>query len=239
MHRYLLLHGTPGTKADFAPLVEAAPPGLKIECPDLPDNGRAADETSLDLAPFDEVVDKYLEGDPTPTVLVGWSFGAMLAARALSRPSCKTVVRAVLLAGFVCLADDIADRNLSLADELDADRIPRAQLLPLARRLYVGDAQLVTEHEAALLRAIRDEHNGRLARALRRGARLRSGAEVVRPFETPTLVLHGTDDLAVPASLSERFLTLGSRVQRVLLDGAPHALQFTNTTEVARYIFAI
>ena len=77
-----------------------------------------------------------------------------------------------------------------------------------------------------------------LARMIRRGIVTANDDAEVAPYDTPALVVHGTNDQSVPLALAERLASLGSNATLVAIEGAGHFVQIFHAERVARAAFA-
>lgn len=234
-HVYIFLHGSPGTSLTWSEVVSRTPAGVDAIALDLPDHGAAADV--VEIAP--QAVERRLAEEVRERVggrsftLAGISYGAYLACRLADElaPS-----RLVLVAGLPRPADGAAEQFERLAAGVEAGVLGETELADLYRQLWVAsDGNDAAEgYVAALARAGRPE---RLARQLRRMARIVPDGATVASFDVAAVALHGRRDPAVPLALGESLAGCGPDVPLEIIDTASHLLPLTHPERVARAVF--
>jgi (E)-2-((N-methylformamido)methylene)succinate hydrolase len=232
----IFVHGSPGSAAIFERVCALLPAQQRVLRRDLPDHGDADDQLDLSLTSFDAVVDEWLYEVAGPVVLVGYSFGALLAARALSRVAAAQVQRAILIAGFARLSADLARRNTGLADMVRTRALSPGSAAELALGLWFGASELPTSVHSLAVDVIRTDTPERLARQLDRSARLDADGVEPRPFLVPSVILHGEADATIAPDLGRGLANLAARGRYELVANAPHALPLSNPELVATRI---
>ncbi|HEY8431652.1 MAG TPA: alpha/beta hydrolase [Sandaracinaceae bacterium] len=210
--------------------------GLPDVAVDLPDFGYDAPGTTT--ASFDDRLCELLTSlEPAePIVLVGHSFGAWVAARALAR-SPVPIARAVLIGGLPSMPAETAQAYRQGADALQAGALPRAafEASVLDAAFTADDPPAMRELAASILARYPDD---RLIRALRLVAALDDPLLGVERFDVPAVVLHGERDASVPPALGRALASLGSRAELEVWPGAGHMLPLTHAERVARAVYA-
>jgi pimeloyl-ACP methyl ester carboxylesterase len=223
----VLVHGTPGDAFQVAPLAARLSEVSTVLSVDLPDHGRAADESSLDpdvlLADLRSVVAALA---PRPTLIAGVSLGAWLAARLLAEAPVH-LRGAALFAGFEGLSEEEAALRISLAEQLEAGALSADNLGEIGVGLFLGSEQ--APDAARRVRAsIVETPLPRLSRALRRAAACARPDRQVQPFRRPARVIHSRDDRAIALAHGQRLAELGS-APLVILPGDAHLITWTHT----------
>jgi pimeloyl-[acyl-carrier protein] methyl ester esterase len=214
------LHG--GIWDEFVPLLEAA---FRVTRVDLPGHGRSAwgGQDTLDA-----MVSAVLEAVPPRAAWLGWSLGALLAARAaLQAP--ERVSALVMLAGSPCFV-----------------RKPGWQSAMLPALLDSFAAQLHDDYDRTLNRFLSlqvrgSEQAGNVLRILRTRllaqgepvpAALQAGLEILRSTDLraaagtiacPVLLLMGERDTLVPAAAGTAAAGLFPDARVAVIAGAGHA----------------
>jgi pimeloyl-[acyl-carrier protein] methyl ester esterase len=231
----LLVHGTPGDQSFFHKLFALAPPGWLVAGVDLPDHGRAADEPSLELDPFDRDLDLCVAALPRPLIVVGSSLGAYLVARLLGRAGDR-IDRAVLIGGLASLPAELAAGREQLADAIETGQMAPAAVADLAVQLYLG-GEGDPEDESLVRKFMSRLPQDRLVRSCRRFARVARAAPL-RSFSTPTVVVHAYQDPALPHALGVALAKVAPMTQLVSLPGSSHLPHLTKPVQIAGIVFS-
>jgi 3-oxoadipate enol-lactonase len=222
----MLLHGSPSSAADFAPVVAALRAHHRVLVPELPGYGASA---ALDGAysfdrVFTAVEDALLARGVREVAFVGFSQGGhhvlALATRARVRPT-----SVVCLAGYAALspADRDGMRGFAAMMEAPGARIASDEMRAIARARFVAPAfaddpavhaKLETWLAATTPAVLANE--------------LRAIAESdLRPrlaeLDVPVLARVGSLDVAVPPPYSEEIARLCPRGRLEIVDGMGHA----------------
>lgn len=183
---------------------------------DLPGHGKSERPSSpLDLEAYAEVLAAWLKAlDFERAVWVGHSFGAqVLVELAIERP-------------------DIVGRLVLVS--LTVDPEARTMASQLARLLL--DA---TREPPALLRLLARDYLRTGFRTMLRNGRLAICDQVEKKLssiQAPTLLVCGARDPLVPERWAEQMARLVPLAKLVVIQGAPHAVQYASPVDVARNV---
>lgn len=238
---FVFLHGTPGNRAQWEPLLASAPRDARIVLVDLPDHGQSPDEPHADNVAVEQAVeralDRVLAGSTAPVCLVGSSYGAWVAARIASRRP-DLVTRVVLLTGFVSFGEaDVAPRRAALAALKAGGPAVEAALAAFPAMLFGEHAgtPLANQTLGGIMATTSPE---RFERLMLRLLALDDPSLAVGAIAIPTCVVHGTRDSVVPFEHAERLRAHVPHAELVVLDTASHLPHVTHTAAVAARVFA-
>jgi pimeloyl-ACP methyl ester carboxylesterase len=234
-HELVLLHGQPGSPADWQAVVARLPPQLHASAADRPGYGASRHPAGGFTANAQAVLDDLDSRGVRNAVLVGHSWGGGVALRAASLAPDR-VQAVVLLAGVgpgcaTSLDWLLAAPGIGALSSLLAFRwtpwIARARLAWLRRRhgrpLYPGEsASLQVWGEAAeggwpLWRTFLIEQRA----LLRELGELEASAESIR---VPVLLIADPADRVVPVKTSHRLADMLPDSRLILVEGAGHHL---------------
>lgn len=193
---YVFVHGSAGGSAQWGPMAALLRPGERCLCPELVGYGSGPqfEPSSYSFQHEITIVEDALQASACPSVLVGYSFGGVVAlATALARP--ELVTRLIL----------IEPAAITLPDGASRRRV-------VAFCDYIGDlVQLGRHGEAAEMifdfwelgerwHALGDKRKNAIALAMPKvaaecalaHASLFTAADIARHLRTPTLVLRGS-----------------------------------------------
>ena len=234
--RVVFLHGSPGSAAVWSSLIARAPADVECFAFDLLDHGAAP---AAPRALVDDVVDdvvtrvRALGG---PVVLVGHSFGAWVAGRALPQLD-GLVTKFVALAGVCGVDSEIAARSLGFADALEAGQLTLDGAVGAAASLWLPAAGPKEEETAILQEIITGSSVTQLVRVLRRQAAISNPAIWVARHDVPGVAIHARGDRGVPLSMGKQLAALGSKTEFVELDGDSHFPQWSHPEVVTQAVF--
>ncbi len=233
---YVFLHGSPGSRDDWSPLIAHAPSGVRCEAWDLLDHGASsAPEATLEDTVDDVVARVHAIG--VPVTLVGHSFGSWVGARALPLLG-ASVSRYVAIAGIPGMTPEIAERSLGFAAALEAGQLPLPAGAQAAVQLWLTASNPDPAHVARIAALIETDTVERLARILRRQAGMADPARRVLPFEARATFIHCKDDRGVPIALGRELAALGAGSRFVELEGDEHFPHWTRADLVGSIVFA-
>jgi 3-oxoadipate enol-lactonase len=234
-HELVLLHGQPGSPADWQAVIARLPPQLQAQAPDRPGYGASGRPAGGFTANAQAVVDDLDARGVRNAVLVGHSWGGGVALRAASLAPDR-VQAVVLLAGVGpgCLTSLdwlLAAPGIGSLSSLLAFRwtpwIARARLAWLRRRhgrpLYPGESaslQVWGDRGAGawpLWRTFLIEQRALLFEL----AELEAAAAAV---QVPVLLIADPADKVVPVKTSHQLADLLPDARLILVDGAGHHL---------------
>jgi pimeloyl-ACP methyl ester carboxylesterase len=231
---FLFVDGSPGGD-QLTRLERHAPEGSRVISVLLADHG-ADDSPAATRADHEEHLARHVHGHGTgETVVVGYSYGAYLAARIAARPE-LAVDRAVLIGGFAGLTEPMVREREELARAAESGALSEADLVAASRSLFVSDPE-----DPALL-SVADEIARsvpvtKLVRFVRRVNETGDARARVPPFETPACVLHDPDDAAIPYALGQELAALGSAAELVPLESGGHVGMVARPTRIAGHVF--
>ena len=234
-HELVLLHGQPGSPADWQAVTSRLPPQLHARAADRPGYGQSSRPPGGFTTNAQAVLDDLDARDVRDAVLVGHSWGGGVALRAASMAPDR--VRAVVLLASVgpgCLTTLdwlLAAPGIGTLSSLLAFRwtpwIARARLAWLRRRhgrpLYPGESASVQvwgepgESDWPLWRSFLVEQRALLLEL----ADVEAAAESIR---VPVLVIADPRDRVVPVKTSHRLAATLPEASLLLVDGAGHHL---------------
>jgi len=216
--------------------MDRAPTGVTCHAPDLLEHGDAPDRPE---ATVDDVVDEVVQrvhAIPGTVVLVGHSFGAWVACRALPALGGK-VERVVALAGVSGLGAELAARSQGLADALDAGQLTLEAAAAIATDLWLPTVNRSAVDVTAIGQLIASDRPDRLARVLRRQAQLADPMHWIAPFDVPSVSIHNVGDRGAPIALGRQLGALGSGNRFIELDGDGHYPQWSHADVVVEAVF--
>lgn len=232
--RILLLHGWSMTGAVMAPLADRLAGQFEVLSPDLPGHGETRGFTP-DLAGAADWLDALLEGGP-PTLLVGWSLGALIGWQRLARDASG-------LTGMVSL--DMSPRPAS--DWTYGMNSPAPEALTGASDWPSGARTIAQSLFApgtlpsmlpALTQIVADQDAAAMARFWTSLQEADCRGDLAR-IELPLLAIHGTQSRIYSAETARWIVAQTPNARAHLLDGAGHAphLEYPEITAdlVARF----
>ncbi len=232
---HVFFHALPGAASDFERVVAARPEARSVLV-DLPDFGDAPD-AEVDLDALVDAAERAIASVEAERLrLVGQSFGAWLVARLLPALGDRAE-RAVLIGGFPRMPADIVAVRVQMREQLERGELTVPMLTDACRPLFLGTAEPAPEARALVDRQLARVDAGRWRRYLRRTVELGEEGVEPAPYDTPTAVLHGTGDAAVPVELGRALAALGRRARFEAVDTDAHGLSFTHPELVARVVF--
>jgi pimeloyl-ACP methyl ester carboxylesterase len=243
----VLLHGQPGTAADWVGVAERLPPTVRVIVPDRPGYGRTGGRAQGFAANADAVVDLLdrLAIERAHVVGYSWSGGVALA---LARDQPARLTGATLVASVRPGASlGLVDRTLAvpvLGAALSASAIGITGLVlrvPRVRRAvdrrYGGTAD---EGLSALGQTLAGGRAGisffREQRALL--GELAGLAGVLGAVTVPVTVIYGTNDRMVPPGDGAELARSIAGAREVVVEGAGHLLPHERPEVVAEAILA-
>jgi uncharacterized protein (TIRG00374 family) len=234
-HELVLLHGQPGSPADWEAVIARLPPQLHASAADRPGYGASRHEASGFTANVEAVLEDLDARGVQSAVLVGHSWGGGVALRAASLAQDR--VRAVVLLAGVGPGCDtsldwlLAAPGIGALSSLLAFRwtpwIARARLAWLRRRhgrqLYPG------ESASLQVWAYADESRWPLWRTflIEQRALLRELGDLAAAAESvqvPVLLIADPADRVVPVKTSHRLAEMLPDARLILIEGAGHHL---------------
>lgn len=232
----VFLHGSPGRAAVWDGIVTRAPAGVECVAIDLLEHGDAPDAPT---STADDVVAdvvrrvRSLEG---PVVLVGHSFGAWVAGRAIAELG-TAVERFVALAGVPGVDAAIAERSSGFAAALESGQLSLDAAAGLAIDLWLPTNDRQPEDVKFISELIREDSVARLARVLRRQTDLADTSRWVAPHHVRTTSIHNSGDRGVPVAFGRQLAALSSDSEWIELPGDGHYAQWTHRDIVTRAVF--
>ena len=234
-HELVLLHGQPGSPADWEAVIARLPPQLRASAADRPGYGASQHEAGGFTANVEAVLEDLDARGVRSAVLVGHSWGGGVALRAASLAPDR--VRAVVLLAGVGPGCDtsldwlLAAPGIGALSSLLAFRwtpwIARARLAWLRRRhgrqLYPG------ESASLQVWAYADESRWPLWRTflIEQRALLRELGDLAAAAESvqvPVLLIADPADRVVPVKTSHRLAEMLPDARLILIEGAGHHL---------------
>jgi pimeloyl-ACP methyl ester carboxylesterase len=163
-----------------------------------------------------------------PVTLVGFSFGAWLAARLASTATLPNLERLALLAGYVRFRQEDVVAFEQLAGEVAAGRVSAAALvdIALARWFPSGAPGDAAAHVGELVTSLSRD---RLVRSLQRLNGSGRADRMAGSCSLPTAVIHGRGDAAVPLAAGEQLTALLPHASLTVLDTDSHYIPWTRT----------
>jgi pimeloyl-ACP methyl ester carboxylesterase len=233
--RVVFLHGSPGRATLWEPLIALAPTGTECVAFDLLGHGDAADAGEDPDDIVRDVVDRVrsLGG---PVTLVGHSFGAWVAGRAIPALD-GAVERFVAIAGIPGMDEAIAGRLLGFAGALDGGLLTMEAAAAVGVDLWLPTQARDPRDVERLTSVFTSERADRLARALRRTARLAEPSRWVVRHDVPTTSIHCTGDRAAPVELGRKLSELSSSGDWIEIDSDGHYPQWSHVELVAQAVF--
>lgn len=230
----LFVPNYPSGREGWRPLIARAPAGWVTRLVELPDlDAESGSVVSLDEQ--ERTILDAVQRSSYPVTLVGHSLSSYLVARVCScRPA--GLARAVMLSGFARLPTAIVEQHLALATALEQGAIRGVELRQLVHDLVIAPDSATAEDSLLIESMFLAPEASALARFIRRGTTA-SGSAGVRAYDTPSVVIHGTEDRATPFSLGEELASLGSCSRLVPLDGTGHLSQIFQAERVAHLVY--
>ncbi|MEZ6021405.1 MAG: alpha/beta hydrolase, partial [Planctomycetota bacterium] len=214
--RLLLLHGSPGSHADFREMLPELASAFHVLAPDLPGFGEGAQKAAdygflADARVLAEVLER--EGG-APWHVVGFSMGSAVALE-LSALAPERVASVTMLAG-------LGVEELELLGDSQLNHSLHALLLGLTRAV-----DLLVPHFGAFDRfPINVAHARNFYDS--KQARLRPLLEQLR---VPVLILHGDRDVLVSPFAAREHARIVPQAELVWFEGANHFLPWTHPAE--------
>lgn len=241
--RLVLLHGWAMRGAVMAPLA-AALPGFSCVAPDLPGHGLTTGYTA-DLPGAVAMLGDLL-ADGVPTVLVGWSLGALVGWEWLAAHGPGP------LRGMVSL--DMSPRPLpepgwdypmsgQSADRIRAraswfgDDWPSA-VAPLAAGIFASDAG-APGFPIAKAREVIASQDGPVMAGFWSSLVEADCRDAVRRLPIPLLSIHGAQSRVYPPACGDWLAAVAPQGRTLRIDGAGHAPHLERTDETAAAIAAL
>ena len=227
----VFLHGSPSDRSVWTPVIEDLPSEV-AHAIDLPDHGaapRLEDDDPLALERLvAERIDHLVGGDSV--LLVGHSYGAFVAAR-LAQDGSLPITKMVLVSGLAGLPPEGGVSFEAMARALESDELDAAALYDAVEAGWLGDA--ASEDAAARARgAILATDVSRLARQLRRLARVATDRVSVSGYDVPAILLHGDRDAAVSTALGRELAAVGADTTFELVPTSSHMLPLTHPDRI-------
>ncbi|MEZ5975264.1 MAG: alpha/beta fold hydrolase [Planctomycetota bacterium] len=216
-----MLHGSPGSHADFREMLPELASAFHVLAPDLPGFGEGAQKAAdygflADARVLAEVLER--EGG-APWHVVGFSMGSAVALE-LSALAPERVASVTMLAG-------LGVEELELLGDSQLNHSLHALLLGLTRAV-----DLLVPHFGAFDRfPINVAHARNFYDS--KQARLRPLLEQLR---VPVLILHGDRDVLVSPFAAREHARIVPQAELVWFEGANHFLPWTHPAEVSRAI---
>lgn len=171
-----------------------------------------------------------------PVTLVGHSFGAWVAGRALAQLGDR-VAHFVAVAGLAAIPTDIAQRSEDFATALESGQLTLAVAADMACDIWLPKEGRDPMHVRAIHELVERDRVERLCRVLRRHRALGDPARRVPRSDVRATVLHATDDRGAPIASGRDLVTCFSDARFVELPGDSHFLHWTHIEDVARHVF--
>lgn len=227
------------------PLLQTQFPALDMNCIDLPGFGQCDGESLVpDYQDLASVLDAIALKLPPESVLVGWSLGGMLAVQlaAHSPDKISAVVTLAANAKFV-VSDDYATAMPTAVNVGFNNQFAEAPAIAL--KVFAGLMAQGDLNERALLKQMRSQmhidahhletvHHSWLS-ALHLLAEL-DNRRTLSQMTVPSLHLLAEKDVLVPVSAATSLSQLNSAHQVQVLQGAAHALHWSQPEAVAHAI---
>jgi pimeloyl-ACP methyl ester carboxylesterase len=193
---YVFVHGSAGGSAQWGPMAALLQPGERCLCPDLVGYGSGPqfEPSSYSFQHEIAIVEDALQASACPSVLVGYSFGGVVAlATALARP--ELVTRLILIEPAAITLPDGASRRRVVAF---CDHI--GDLVQLGRHGEAAETFFDFWELGERWQALGDKRKNAIALAMPKvaaecalaHASLFTAADIARHLRTPTLVLRGS-----------------------------------------------
>lgn len=198
---YVFVHGSAGAGAQWRDIAALLPPSAPCLCPDLVGygSGPAFDRGSYRFEQEIAIVEQALETAGSSSVLVGHSFGGVVAlAAAIARP--ELVARLVLIEPVAFTLLDSTEHRVSHQGLLAfCDRI--GKLVELGRRSDAAEAFFSFWELTGLWHALSDKRKKMIELAMPKVAAecalvhapVFTASDIARRLSVPTLVLRGSE----------------------------------------------
>lgn len=246
----LAVHGFRGTHAGLEPLaVELAAAGYRVSVPDLPGTGDSSPRAGRhDAAGYGSWIADLLRRLPPQRVVLGHSFGSVIAAHAVRRGARPPGV--VLVNPILCPPLD-GSRRCVIAAVRAYYALGRVLPEPAARRVlasrliaWTSGALMTTAETGAQRSWIRAEHVRQADQFASRDTVLESYAssivsgvpELAGELFMPTLLVGGDRDPLCPADAYGALAAELTRGSSYVFPGRGHLLPYEEAPELARVI---
>ncbi|MHB1505163.1 MAG: alpha/beta fold hydrolase [Sulfobacillus sp.] len=239
----VLLHGFAQDGRSMADLQDRLSAGFRTVAVDLPGHGRslgiaAAPYVAETLGALSQLLDRL---EVTQAALVGYSFGARLAAwAALDQPSrwWALVLESMSLALPEPQRQDRLSADLALAAQMSRESISAFVARWETHSVFASQQRVPASRLAAQRHIRMGQDPIGLAEALAGGGQARTGlsAEQLAGLAVPTLVLAGSEDQAYASQL-ERLRAAIPKAQGAVISGAGHNLHLEAPAEAAEAIW--
>lgn len=227
---YVFVHGSPGTRHSWDPLLAAAPADWRCHAWDLLDHGDSdAPQASVDDM-VAEVVRRTaaLEGRVT---LVGHSFGAWVVGRALASLEGK-IDHVVILGGLGSIPGDLAARSTQFAEALESGQLTLSVAADMGADIWLPVANRRADDVRRVHEEIERAPVARICRVLRRHADLAAPERRVLGGATRATFLHAVDDRGCPISSGRALAAVFPHSVFHEIEGDSHFLHWTHVERV-------
>jgi non-heme chloroperoxidase len=226
----LLLHGGIDSWHSFARVLPHLPSSIRALVPTLRGQGRSS-KPSTDYRPSDMAEDVIAFMDAVgvdAAVVVGHSSTSLVAERvAIDHPG--RTLGLVLIGGFVTMRDkpithQVRDAVLDLEDPVDEGFVREFQ-----------QGTIVQDVPEAFLERVTRESNtpAPVWQGLNAGVLEQDWAGELHRIQAPTLLIWGSEDIAVPRDEQDRLATAIPNARLVVYEGAGHSLHWEEPERLA------
>lgn len=229
----LCLHGSPGDRETWARVAALRPEGYSLWLMEFVDHGDAPDSEEGVVA-YERDLESVIASAGAKVVLCGLSLGAFLAIRMANKLGDR-IERIVASGGFVEFSPEEMDMRRRAVAALRAGT-PTGALLASMMDSFVPRAELDAETER-IIRRVEEQSPARFIRAIERIFQMGVGETRLKPYATPTTLLHARGDTLVPLHHGEQLAALGSDAKLVVLEAGSHMLPLSHAQDFARELF--
>lgn len=147
-------------------------------------------------------------------------------------------IRRVLASGgFVSFSPEELDLRRRAVADLRAGVTPGALMKGFLDAFVPPDERDAETERIIML--VEKQSAPRFIRALARIFEIGTGANALKPYATPTTVLHARRDAMVPLPHGEQLAALGSNAKLVVFDAGSHMLPLSHAEQFAHHLFGV